>query len=78
MQDGDNMVLRQSGDADSGDLSHIYAVDTRHVVQLQFYPEGYEWAETEPIVVSKGFAGSKVLPMQNLAALIQLTRRFRL
>lgn len=54
------MVLRQSGEAESGDLAHIYAVDTRHVVQLQFYPEGYEWAETEPILISKGFAGSRV------------------
>lgn len=54
------MVLRQSGDAESGALAHIYAVDTRHVVQLQFYPEGYEWAETEPVLVSKGFAGSRV------------------
>lgn len=58
------MVLRQSGEARSGASVHVYAVDTRHLVSLQFYPEGYEWAENEPVLISKGFAGSKVrLPL---------------
>ena len=66
------MVLRQSGDAESGDLSHIYAVDTRHVVQLQFYPQGYEWAETEPILISKGFAGSRVCSIPSLCEALKI------
>lgn len=61
VQEGDNMVLRQSGEAGSGDLAHIYAVDTRHVVKLQFYPEGHEWAEPDPVLISEGFAGSRVM-----------------
>ena len=60
VQDGDNLVLRQSGEVDGGHLEHIYAVDTRHSVRLQFYPDGYEWSDAEPVLISQGFSSSGV------------------
>ena len=53
-------MLRQSGEVDSGHLEHIYAVDTRHSVRLQFYPDGYEWSDAEPVLISQGFSSSGV------------------
>jgi len=54
LQDGGNMVLRQSGESGSGHQEHIYAVNMRCSVLLQFYPQGYEWSEADPILISQG------------------------
>ena len=54
MQDGGNMVLRQSGESVSGHQEHIYAVNTQCSVRLQFYPQGFEWTEADPVLISQG------------------------
>lgn len=48
------LLLRQSGHVASGARIHIYTADMRRQVRLQFYPDGYEWAEEEPLLISEG------------------------
>ena len=55
--------MRQSCDVRQGDSEHVHAADPRHPVHLQFYPDGYEWAEEEPVLVSRGNSDSQVLTL---------------
>ena len=43
--------MRQSGAIDSGQLVHIYSADMRHSISLQFYPDGYNLVEPQPVLV---------------------------
>ncbi|KAK9815130.1 hypothetical protein WJX73_008307 [Symbiochloris irregularis] len=47
--EGSNLKLCQSGQVGSGEKAHVYAASVQCPVSLQFYPEGYEWAEAEPL-----------------------------
>ncbi len=55
-QDGGNMVMRQSGAIDSGQRVHIYSADMRRSISLQFYPDGYDLVEPQPVLVSEGYS----------------------
>lgn len=53
----------------SGARIHIYTADMRRQVRLQFYPDGYEWAEEAPVLISEGHSshaagalGAQALP----------------
>jgi hypothetical protein len=41
----------------SGQRVHIYSADMRRRVALQFWPDGYEWAEKEAVTLADGFSG---------------------
>jgi len=56
VQDGGNMVMRQSGAIDSGQRVHIYSADMRRSISLQFYPDGYDLVEPQPVLVSDGYS----------------------
>lgn len=49
-------MLRQSGQLASGGHINIYTADMRRQVLLQFYPDGYEWAEDNPVLISEGYS----------------------
>ncbi|DBB13387.1 TPA: hypothetical protein ACH3X3_005120 [Trebouxia sp. C0006] len=55
-KDGGNMVMRQSGAIDSGQRVHIYSADIRRSISLQFYPDGYDLVEPQPVLVSEGYS----------------------
>ena len=55
-QDGSNMLMRQSGSIESGERVHIYSADMRRTISLQFYPDGYDLVEPQPVLVSEGFS----------------------
>lgn len=55
-QDGGNMLMRQSGSIESGERVHIYSADMRRTVSLQFYPDGYDLVEPQPVLVSEGYS----------------------
>ena len=59
-QDGDNLTLRQSGALASGERQHIYAADMRREVSLQFYPDGFEWLDNDPVPLSLGYSSHAV------------------
>jgi hypothetical protein len=42
---------------DSGQRVHVYSADMRRRVALQFWPDGYEWAEKGPVTLAEGFSG---------------------
>ena len=50
------MVMRQSGAIDSGQRVHIYSADMRRSISLQFYPDGYDLVEPQPVLVSEGYS----------------------
>ena len=50
------MVMRQSGAIDSGQRVHIYSADMRRSISLQFYPDGYDLVEPQPVLVSDGYS----------------------
>lgn len=50
-------MQRRGGHMDSGKRVHVYAADMRRSVALQFWPDGYEWAEKEPVTLAEGFSG---------------------
>ena len=56
VQDDGNMLMRQSGAIDSGERVHISSADMRRRVSLQFYPDGYDLVEPQPVVVSEGYS----------------------
>lgn len=60
LQDGENLILRQSGTMCSGDRRHIYSADMRREVCLQFYPDGFEWVDSEPLALSLGYSSHTV------------------
>ncbi|KAK9819963.1 hypothetical protein WJX72_004515 [[Myrmecia] bisecta] len=72
-KEGNNLILRQSGVVASGQRAHIYAADTRRTVSLQFYPDGYEWVEPEPLPISLGFSSHKA----GIQGKQQLPEKFR-
>lgn len=49
-------MLRQSGHINSGERVHIYSADMRRTVSLQFYPDGYELVEPQPVLISQGYS----------------------
>ncbi|DBA65520.1 TPA: hypothetical protein ACH3X2_003176 [Trebouxia sp. C0005] len=55
-KDGGNMVMRQSGAINSGQRMHIYSADMRRSICLQFYPDGYDLVEPQPVLVSEGYS----------------------
>ncbi|KAL3132004.1 hypothetical protein ABBQ32_14227 [Trebouxia sp. C0010 RCD-2024] len=55
-RDGGNMLMRQSGSIESGERVHIYSADMRRTVSLQFYPDGYDLVEPQPVLVSEGYS----------------------
>lgn len=57
-----NLVLRQSGQVESGAQARIYAAGVQNPVSLQFYPDGYDWAEAEPIALWHGTRSDQVQP----------------
>ena len=56
---GSNLVLRQSGHVKSGEQVQIYSADMRRTVSLQFYPDGYELVEPQPVLISQGYSSSQ-------------------
>ena len=46
------MTLRQTGSVDSGQSAHLHAVSTRQACSLEVCPEGHEWANGEPVLLS--------------------------
>lgn len=44
----------------SGDRRHVYAADMRREVSLQFYPDGFEWVDSEPLPLSLGYSSHQV------------------
>ncbi|KAL4447306.1 hypothetical protein ABPG77_007339, partial [Micractinium sp. CCAP 211/92] len=52
-----NLVGRQTVQVASGDTVAIHTADMRRVVSFTFYPEGYEWVEPAPTVLSEGHSG---------------------
>ena len=52
-QERQSLVLRQSGQVESGKRIQVYAADMRRRIALQFWPDGYEWAEAEPITLAE-------------------------
>ena len=41
----------------SGGCAAIHTADMRRAVSISFYPEGYDWVESTPAVLSAGYAG---------------------
>ena len=60
LQDGVDLVLRQSAIVDSGRRAHIYSADTRRAVSLQFYPDRYDLVEDSPVLISEGYSSHRV------------------
>lgn len=60
LQDGVDLVLRQSATVDSGRRAHIYSADTRRAVSLQFYPDRYDLVEDAPVLISEGYSSHRV------------------
>ena len=60
LQDGVDLVLRQSAIVDSGRHAHIYSADTRRAVSLQFYPDRYDLVEDSPVLISEGYSSHRV------------------
>ncbi|KAL4858517.1 Vacuolar protein sorting-associated protein 13C [Chlorella vulgaris] len=59
------IVGRQTVQVPSGETVSIHTVDMRKVVSFSFYPEGYDWVEPTPAILSEGCSGtrgSKPLP----------------
>ena len=50
------MLMRQSGAIESGERVHIYSADMRRTISLQFYPDGYDLVEPQPVLVSEGYS----------------------
>lgn len=50
------MLMRQSGSIESGERVHIYSADMRRTISLQFYPDGYDLVEPQPVLVSEGYS----------------------
>ena len=53
-------MLRQSGTLAAGSRQHVYAADMRREVALQFYPDGFEWLDADPVPLSLGFSSHSV------------------
>ena len=49
-------MMRQSGAKDSSQHVHIYSADMRRSISLQFYPDGYDLVEPQPVVVSESYS----------------------
>ena len=49
---GGALALRQSGTVESGEAAQVYAASTKQACSLQFFPDGYEWADSEPVLLS--------------------------
>lgn len=41
----------------SGDRVAVYTADMRRRVSFTFYPEGYDWVESTPSLLSEGLSG---------------------
>ncbi|KAL4443584.1 hypothetical protein ABPG75_011321 [Micractinium tetrahymenae] len=52
-----DLVGRQTVQVASGATVPIHTADMRRVVSFTFYPEGYEWVEPAPAVLSEGYSG---------------------
>ena len=48
--------MRQSGSIDSGERVHIYSADMRRSISMQFYPDGFDLVEPQPVLVSEGYS----------------------
>ena len=48
--------MRQSGSIESGERVHIYSADMRRSISMQFYPDGYDLVEPQPVLVSEGYS----------------------
>ena len=53
------MLMRQSGSIESGERVHIYCADMRRTISLQFYPDGYDLVEPQPVLVSEGYSSNQ-------------------
>lgn len=38
----------------------MYAADMRREVSLQFYPDGFEWMDADPLPLSLGYSSNRV------------------
>ena len=52
-------MMRQSGAKDSSQHVHIYSADMRRSISLQFYPDGYDLVEPQPVLVSEGYSSHR-------------------
>lgn len=57
MQDSRQLVDRQTMHVGSGDRAAVYTADMRRQVSFTFYPEGYDWVESTPALLSQGLSG---------------------
>ena len=46
------MTLRQTGSVASGENVPLHALSTRQACSLQFFPDGHDWADGEPVLLS--------------------------
>ncbi|DBB13383.1 TPA: hypothetical protein ACH3X3_005116 [Trebouxia sp. C0006] len=47
---------KAEGAIDSGQRVHISSADMRRSISLQFYPDGYDLVEPQPVLVSEGYS----------------------
>eukprot|EP00798_Chlamydomonas_sp_ICE-L_P025166 gene25166-10797_t len=53
-----SLKLRQRGRIAAGDTAHVYTADMREQVLLSFWPDGCEYSESEPIIISEGISAN--------------------
>jgi vacuolar protein sorting-associated protein 13A/C len=56
---GGQLRLSGSGRLEAGGTINVYCVDTRQAVHLTFQPEGCEYSEGEPVMISDGRLGGE-------------------
>ena len=52
-------MMRQGGSIESGERVHVYSADMRRTISLQFYPDGYDLVEPQPVLVSQGYSSQQ-------------------
>ena len=53
------LVDRQTVEIACGGYMPIHTADMRRAVSFTFYPEGYDWVESNPTIITEGFAGAR-------------------
>ena len=56
---GGQLVARQTLQVAAGGAAAIHTADLRRVTSFSLYPEGYDWVERSPVVLSEGHSGAQ-------------------